>query len=55
MEKSTLASWDYRVFGLCTLSGVLMKTVDWKLDCSHPQAKGWEVPTLLGPLERANL
>jgi hypothetical protein len=27
----------------------------WKLDCSHPQVKMWEVPTLLDSWERAKL
>jgi hypothetical protein len=24
-------------------------------ECFRPQVRGWETPTLLGPLERANL
>jgi hypothetical protein len=48
---------NYRVFGLCPLSRILRK---WRTQsfrnwiCFHLQVRG-ETPTLLGPLERANI
>jgi hypothetical protein len=42
---------NYWVFGLCPSSGILKNTMFHKLICFRPQVKGWETPTLLGPLE----
>jgi hypothetical protein len=47
---------NYWVFGLCPSSGIL-KTREYNISetgCFLPQVKG-ETPTLLCPLERANL
>jgi hypothetical protein len=35
--------------------GILKSTTFWNLDLFRPQMRGWEVPALLGPLERSNL
>jgi hypothetical protein len=45
---------DYWVFGLCQSSGIQMNTEFRNLDLFPPSGEGWETPTLLGPLERAN-
>jgi hypothetical protein len=53
MTKDTQNYW---VFGLCPLPGILesRKQCFRNWICFHPHVKG-EIPTLLGPLERANL
>jgi hypothetical protein len=47
--------WD---FGLCPSSDIPKNTKNTtfrKLDLLPSAGEGWETPTLLGPLERANL
>jgi hypothetical protein len=46
---------DYCIFGLCPLSDIVKNMTFQNWVCFHPQVRGWEAPTLLGPLERANL
>jgi hypothetical protein len=49
---------DFRVFGLFPSSGILKtqkNTTFRKLDLFPSSGEGWETPTLLGPLEIANL
>jgi hypothetical protein len=46
---------DYGVFGLYPSSDVLKDTTFRKLDLFPSSGEGLEIPTLLGPLERANL
>jgi hypothetical protein len=48
-------TWDYWVFNY------VQRPVFWRTQrfrnwiCFHPQVRGWETPTLWGPLERAKL
>jgi hypothetical protein len=48
---------NYWVFGLCPSSGILeaKNTTFWKMDLFPSSGEGEVTPTLLGPLERANL
>jgi hypothetical protein len=49
---------DYYDFGLCTSSGILKNTKNTtfpKLDLFPSLGEGEKTPTLLDPLERANL
>jgi hypothetical protein len=49
---------DYWVFGLCPSSGILKTkkiTMFRKLNLFASSGEWWETPTLLGPLERANI
>jgi hypothetical protein len=49
---------DYWVFGPWPSPGILKtqkNTLFWKLDMLPSSGEGWETPTLLGLLERANL
>jgi hypothetical protein len=49
---------DYWVFGLCPSSGILKtqkKATFWKFYMFPSSGEGWETPTLLGLLKRANL
>jgi hypothetical protein len=43
---------DYWVFALCPSSRIQINAVFQKLDLLH--VRGWEAPTLSGPLERAD-
>jgi hypothetical protein len=45
---------NYWVFGLRPLSGILKNTTFRKLDLFPSSVEGWETPTQLSPLERAN-
>jgi hypothetical protein len=48
----------YRIFGLCPSSGILKtekNTMFRKLDLFPSSSEIWETPTLLDPLETANL
>jgi hypothetical protein len=45
----------YWVFGLCRSSIILKNTTFRKMDLFPSSHDVWETPTLLGPLERANL
>jgi hypothetical protein len=49
--KSQNYTQDYWVSGLLVSSGMIEDTIA----CFRPQVKGWEAPTLLRPLERADL
>jgi hypothetical protein len=46
---------DYRVFGLCPSSVIPNYTMFRQLIYFHPQVRGWEIPTMLDPLERDKL
>jgi hypothetical protein len=46
---------NYWVFGLCPSPGILKNRTFRKPDLFPSSGEGWETPTLLGPLERANL
>jgi hypothetical protein len=46
---------DYWDFGICISSGILKNTTFRKLDLFPSSGWGGGTPTLLGPLERANL
>jgi hypothetical protein len=50
---------NYWVFGLCPSSSILKKNQTentfWKLDLFPSSGEGRETPTLLRPLEKANL
>lgn len=50
-------NWDCSVFGLCPSSHMLKNTKQHfgKWISFHSQVRGWETPTVLSPLERANL
>jgi hypothetical protein len=47
-------SQNYWVFAFCPSVGILENTAFRDLFCFRPQVRGKEIPTLLGPLERAN-
>jgi hypothetical protein len=49
---------DYQISGLCPSSGIIKNTKEWNIfetGSVSISGEGWEIPTLLGPLESANL
>jgi hypothetical protein len=62
LQNTSVHLWYYMVSKprkpLCPLSSILKNIKQQRFGnwiSFHPQVKGWETPTLLGPLKRANL
>jgi hypothetical protein len=46
---------SYWVSALCPTSGIMKNTMFWKLGVFPSSGEIWKTPTLLDPLERANI